>query len=67
MVKAQLQVFDGVVLEFIQDAVLDVDNFIHVFAHIVDVSTFEVIGDDAVNEVVLIITNPSGSSKGLLP
>jgi hypothetical protein len=65
VVKAQLQVFNGVVFEFIQDAVLDIDNLIHVFAHIVDVSTLEVIGDDAVDEVDFIVSTVF--SKGFSP
>ena len=67
MIKAQLQVFDGVVLEFIQDAVLDVDNLIHVFAHIVDISMLEVVGDDAVNEVGFYIAYATIFCKGFLP
>ena len=65
MVETQLQVLDSVVPQYGDNAVLNSNDFIQILACLLQISTLEVVGKDAINKIVFL--ESTISYKGLLP
>ena len=67
MVEAQLQVFDGVILEGADNTVFNSYDFIYVLAYLINITLFDIVSNNTMNQIVFFIPYVIIFCKGFFP